>query len=43
MIRAVDHLGLKPVVDQVYALEELPAALDHLDRGPFGKLVVRMD
>ena len=43
MIRAVDHLGLKPVVDQVYALEELPAALDHLERGPFGKLVVRMD
>ena len=43
MIRAVDHLHLKPVVDKVYALAELPAALDHLERGPFGKLVVRMD
>jgi len=43
MIRAVDHLGLTPVVDKVYALAELPAALDHLERGPFGKLVLRMD
>lgn len=43
MIRAVDHLGLKPVVDQAYALTELPVELDHLDRGPFGKLVVRME
>lgn len=43
MIRAVDHLGLRPVLDQTYGLADLPAALDHLDRGPFGKLVVRMD
>jgi len=25
-----------------YPLEDLPAALDHLDRGPFGKIVVEV-
>lgn len=39
-VAAVDQNGLEPVVDTVYALSELPAALDHLDRGPFGKIVV---
>jgi NADPH:quinone reductase-like Zn-dependent oxidoreductase len=41
LVRAVDRLQLKPVVDQVYDVTELPAALDHLERGPFGKLVLR--
>jgi NADPH:quinone reductase-like Zn-dependent oxidoreductase len=40
--RAVDRTGLKPVIDAEYALADLPAALDHLDRGPFGKVVVRV-
>jgi hypothetical protein len=31
------------VIDRRYAFHELGAALDHLDRGPFGKIVVRMD
>jgi NADPH:quinone reductase-like Zn-dependent oxidoreductase len=43
LVRAVDRLKLKPIIDQVYAASELPAALDHLQRGPFGKLVVRFD
>jgi NADPH:quinone reductase-like Zn-dependent oxidoreductase len=42
MIRAIDRIGLKPVIDRTYDLADLPAALDHLDRGPFGKLVVRI-
>lgn len=42
MVRAVDRLALKPVVDARYPLAELPRALDHLDRGPFGKIVVEM-
>lgn len=42
LVRAVDHLGLKPVIDRRYALAELPEALDHLARGPFGKVVVTM-
>lgn len=39
-VAAVDHLGLKPVVDRRYPLAELPAALDALNDGPFGKIVV---
>ena len=40
LVRAVDRTGLKPVIDTRYPLAELPAALDHLDRGAFGKLVI---
>ncbi|WP_234642071.1 zinc-dependent alcohol dehydrogenase family protein [Delftia tsuruhatensis] len=42
LVRAVDWLGLAPVIDSEYALADLPRALDHLERGAFGKLVVRM-
>ncbi|NTX09845.1 NAD(P)-dependent alcohol dehydrogenase [Myxococcus sp. CA056] len=41
-VRAVDALRLEPVVDATYALREFPKALEHLDRGPFGKVVVRV-
>jgi NADPH:quinone reductase-like Zn-dependent oxidoreductase len=39
-VRAVDRIQLKPVIGKRYRLDELPAALDHLDRGPFGKIVL---
>ena len=39
-VTAIDRIGLKPVVDERYALAALPAALDHLERGPFGKIVI---
>ena len=42
LTRAVDRTGIKPVIDAEYDLAALPAALDHLERGPFGKVVVRM-
>ena len=42
LVRAADRIGLKPVIDRRYALEALPAALDHLARGAFGKVVVEM-
>jgi NADPH:quinone reductase-like Zn-dependent oxidoreductase len=42
LVRAVDSLALKPVIDATYPLAELPAALAHLDRGAFGKLVIRV-
>lgn len=42
LVRAIDRTGIKPVIDAEYALADVPAALDHLARGPFGKLVVRM-
>lgn len=40
LVRAVDTARLAPVIDARYRLEELPAALDHLERGAFGKIVV---
>lgn len=42
LVAAVDRIGLKPVIDKTYPLADLPAALDHLDQGPFGKIVVEM-
>jgi NADPH:quinone reductase-like Zn-dependent oxidoreductase len=41
MNRAIDEHGLKPVIEKVYAFEDVCAAFDHLERGPFGKVVVR--
>jgi NADPH:quinone reductase-like Zn-dependent oxidoreductase len=43
LTRAVDRTGLKPVIGARYPLSALPDALDELDRGPFGKIVVEMD
>lgn len=40
LVAAVDRTGMKPAIDTRYLLRDLPAALDHLDRGPFGKIVV---
>ena len=42
LVRAVDSTGIRPVVDRQYGFGDLPAALDHLDRGPFGKLVLAL-
>ena len=42
LVRAIDRVRLKPVIDAVYPMEQLPAALDHLERGPFGKVVVQV-
>ncbi|GJD39262.1 MULTISPECIES: NAD(P)-dependent alcohol dehydrogenase [Methylobacterium] len=41
MNRAIDERGIKPVIDRVYAYEDVRAAFDHLERGPFGKVVIR--
>ncbi|ATU90931.1 zinc-dependent alcohol dehydrogenase family protein [Phyllobacterium zundukense] len=40
LVRAFDLSGTKPVIDAIYKMDEFEAALDHLDRGPFGKIVV---
>ena len=42
LVAAVDRTGIKPVIDRRYPLADLPAALDHLDRGAFGKIVVEL-
>ncbi|MQB44045.1 NAD(P)-dependent alcohol dehydrogenase [Rhizobium sp. ICMP 5592] len=41
-VRAVDRIGLKPVIDHRYAFSEVPSAFDHLDRGAFGKIVIEL-
>jgi NADPH:quinone reductase-like Zn-dependent oxidoreductase len=40
LVRAVDVNALQPVIDQRYRFDQLPQALDHLDRGAFGKIVL---
>ncbi|RCS21601.1 NAD(P)-dependent alcohol dehydrogenase [Phyllobacterium salinisoli] len=39
-VLAVDVVGLKPVIDRRYRFEEAAEAFAHLDRGPFGKIVI---
>ena len=41
-IRAIDRNGLKPVIQERYAFDDLPAALDAFEQGPFGKIVVEL-
>jgi NADPH:quinone reductase-like Zn-dependent oxidoreductase len=43
MVRAVDRLKIKPVIDAVYDFDDAPAAYDHLARGAFGKVVIRVN
>jgi NADPH:quinone reductase-like Zn-dependent oxidoreductase len=40
MNHAFEERGIKPVVERVYRFDEVPAAFDHLERGPFGKVVI---
>ncbi|MDD5334760.1 MAG: NAD(P)-dependent alcohol dehydrogenase [Rhodoferax sp.] len=40
LVRAVDVNALQPVIAAEYPAQELPAAFDHLARGPFGKVVL---
>jgi NADPH:quinone reductase-like Zn-dependent oxidoreductase len=42
MVRAVERVGMEPVIDSRFPLSGLPAALDRLDKGPFGKIVIDM-
>ncbi|QJU58237.1 NAD(P)-dependent alcohol dehydrogenase [Sphingomonas sp. AP4-R1] len=39
--RAIDENAIKPVIDRIYTFADAPAAFDHLERGPFGKVVIR--
>ncbi|MGK8544111.1 zinc-dependent alcohol dehydrogenase family protein [Enterobacter cloacae] len=39
-VRAVEVIGLKPVIEQRYRFDQLEQALEHLDRGAFGKIVL---
>ena len=39
---AIESLKLKPVIDSVYDFQQLPQAFQHLERGAFGKIVIRL-
>jgi NADPH:quinone reductase-like Zn-dependent oxidoreductase len=38
----VNNHRISPIIDARYSFDALPEALDHLDRGPFGKVVVEI-
>ncbi|MDX8447784.1 zinc-dependent alcohol dehydrogenase family protein [Mesorhizobium captivum] len=40
MNRAIEALGIKPVIDKVYGFNDVPQAFRHLEKGPFGKIVI---
>jgi len=42
VVRTIDRHGIKPVIDAVYPFEQVPQAFGHLQRGPFGKVVVQV-
>jgi NADPH:quinone reductase-like Zn-dependent oxidoreductase len=42
MNRALDNLQIKPVIDTIYEFADVPLAFEHLGRGAFGKIVIRV-
>jgi NADPH:quinone reductase-like Zn-dependent oxidoreductase len=42
MVRAIDQIGLKPVIDVVYDFKDAVAAFAHIKRGAFGKIVIKV-
>jgi NADPH:quinone reductase-like Zn-dependent oxidoreductase len=42
MNRAIDQLGIKPVIDEVYGFADVHSAFAHLGKGAFGKIVIRV-
>jgi NADPH:quinone reductase-like Zn-dependent oxidoreductase len=42
MVRAVARTGMTPVIDHRFQLGDLQKALDRLEAGPFGKIVIDM-
>jgi NADPH:quinone reductase-like Zn-dependent oxidoreductase len=42
LVRTIDLLGIKPVIDATYAFSQAPEAFAHLRRGAFGKIVVQI-
>ncbi|RUZ76701.1 NAD(P)-dependent alcohol dehydrogenase [Mesorhizobium sp. M7A.F.Ca.US.006.01.1.1] len=40
MNQAIEALAIKPVIDKIFGFDEVPQALQHLEKGPFGKIVI---
>ena len=43
LLAFVESHRLSPIIDARNSFDALPDALDHIDRGPFGKLVVEIN
>jgi NADPH:quinone reductase-like Zn-dependent oxidoreductase len=43
LLAFVEKHRISPIIDARYSFDALPDALDHLDRGPFGKVVVEIN
>jgi NADPH:quinone reductase-like Zn-dependent oxidoreductase len=43
LLAFVEKHRISPIIDARYSFDALPEALDHLDRGPFGKVVVEIN
>jgi NADPH:quinone reductase-like Zn-dependent oxidoreductase len=43
LLAFVENHRLSPIIDARYGFDALPDALHHLDRGPFGKVVVEIN
>ncbi|HEY6850430.1 MAG TPA: zinc-binding dehydrogenase [Terracidiphilus sp.] len=42
LLAFMERQRIQPVIDATYDFNALPEALDRLDRGPFGKIVVEL-
>ncbi|WP_240375240.1 zinc-dependent alcohol dehydrogenase family protein [Bacillus piscicola] len=42
MIKAFDELNIKPVIDTVYSFNQAHEAFEHLYKGAFGKIVIKI-
>lgn len=42
MNKAFDELAIKPVIDTVYPIQDAIKAYQHLSRGAFGKIVIKV-
>jgi NADPH:quinone reductase-like Zn-dependent oxidoreductase len=43
LLAFVENNRISPIIDARYSFDALPYALDHLDRGRFGKVVVEIN
>jgi NADPH:quinone reductase-like Zn-dependent oxidoreductase len=39
---ALEKGGVRPVIDKVYPFDQAVAAYEHLAKGPFGKIVIKV-
>jgi len=41
IVERLDRIGARPPVGKVFDMSEVQEAFDHLDRGPWGKVLVK--